>query len=148
MDNKHLVWELCRIAREHRKIVEKRVCSLGIHPSQHHFLMYISEHTACTQNSIAVAMGVSAATVAVSLKKLESGGYIERKSSPGDGRSNRLELTLKGVDVVEQSKLLFDEVDQKMFETFTKEEQEQLHGYMERILSNLKTMESEENGFA
>lgn len=148
MEKKHLVWELCRIAREHRKTVEKRVCSLGIHPSQHHFLMYISEHTACTQSSLAEAMGVSAATVAVSLKKLESGGYIARESSPGDGRSNRLELTSKGMDVVEQSKLLFDEVDQKMFETFTQEEQEQLHCYMERILSNLKTMESEENGFA
>lgn len=148
MNNKHLVWELCRIAREHRKIVEKRVCSLGIHPSQHHFLMYISEHTACTQSSIAEAMGVSAATVAVSLKKLESGGYIERKSSPGDGRSNRLELTSKGTDVVEQSKLLFDEVDREMFETFTKEEQQQLHELMERILINLKTMEREENGLA
>lgn len=144
MDKKHLVWEVCRIAREHRKVVEKRVCSLGIHPSQHHFLMYISEHAACTQNSIAEAMGVSAATVAVTLKKLEGGGYIEKKISPGDGRSNRLALTAKGEEVVEQSKLLFDEVDRKMFEAVTEEEQEQLHFSMEKIIHNLKKMESED----
>ena len=141
MDKKHLVWGICRIAREHRKAVEKRVCSLGIHPSQHHFLMYISGNRACTQNSIAEAMQVSAATVAVSLKKLEKGGYIEKQISPEDGRSNLIVLTKKGEDVVVQSKLLFEEVDRNMFESFTEEEQKQLHEYMERIINNLKRLE-------
>ena len=100
MDKKHIVWEICRIAREHRKLVEKRICSLGIHPSQHHFLMYLSRHGACSQNSIAEAMEVSASTVAVSLKKLEKGGYIEKQSSPEDCRSNRIVLTQKGEEVV------------------------------------------------
>ena len=121
--------------------MEKRVCSLGIHPSQHHFLMYISVHGACTQSSIAEAMEISAATVAVSLKKLEKGGYIEKQFCPEDGRSNRIILTPKGEDVVEQSKAMFDEVDQRMFEAVTEEEQLLLHRYMEQIITNLKNME-------
>ncbi len=143
MDKKHLVWEICRIAREHRKIVEKRICSLGIHPSQHLFLMYLSKHGACTQNSIAEAMEVSASTVAVSLKKLEKGGYIEKQSSPADCRSNRIVLTTKGEEVVRQSKCLFEEVDRQMFESVTEEQQEQLHGYMDQILKNLRGVEEE-----
>ena len=53
MESKYLVWEMIKIAREHRKLVEKGISSLGIHPSQHHFLMYLSRNGPSTQNSIA-----------------------------------------------------------------------------------------------
>lgn len=141
MDKKGLVWDIIKIAREHRKTVEKRICSLGIHPSQHHFLMHIAKQGACTQNHIAEAMEVSAAAVAVSLKKLEKGGYIEKRTSLEDGRSNVIVLTAKGEDVVEKSRLMFEDVDEKMFNSLTEEQQMQLHAYMEQIIKNLKTME-------
>lgn len=141
MEKKYLVWDIIKIAREHRKTVERRICSLGIHPSQHHLLMYIAKNDACTQNSIAEAMEVSAATVAVSIKKLEKGGYIEKKTSCQDGRSNQIALTAKGEDVVEQSRRLFEDVDNKMFSSLTEEEQEQLHELMQQIINNLKSME-------
>ncbi len=144
MDKKDLVWDIIKIAREHRKTVEKRICSLGIHPSQHHFLMYIAKNGACTQNSIAEAMEVSAATVAVSLKKLEKGGYIEKRISQSDGRSNLIALTRKGEAVVEQSREMFEKVDNEMFASITEEEQQLLHNLMERIVNNLKTMEDRE----
>lgn len=141
MEKKYLVWDIIKIAREHRKTVEKRICSLGIHPSQHHFLMHLSMNGACTQNQIAEAAGVSAAAVAVSLKKLEKGGYIEKRISESDGRSNLIALTAKGEEVVQQSKLMFEEVDRGMFEALTEEQQNQLHEYMEQIINNLKIME-------
>lgn len=143
MDKKDLVWGIIKIAREHRKTVEKRICSLGIHPSQHHFLMYIARNGVCTQNSIAEAMEISAAAVAVSLKKLEKGGYVEKRSSQSDGRSNWIALTEKGEDVVKQSTHMFEQVDKKMFESLTEEEQQALHEIMERIIDNLKSMEEE-----
>ena len=141
MEKKYLVWDIIKIAREHRKTVEKKICSLGIHPSQHHVLMHVAMNGACTQNQIAEAVGVSAAAMAVSLKKLEKGGYIEKRISESDGRSNLIALTVKGEEVVQQSKLMFDEVDQKMFEDLTEEQQNQLHEFMEQIINNLKTME-------
>lgn len=144
MDKKELVWDIIKIAREHRKTVEKRICSLGIHPSQHHFLMYIAKNGACTQNSIAEAMEVSAATVAVSLKKLEKGGYIEKRISQSDGRSNLIALTRKGEAVVEQSGEMFEWVDKEMFTSITEEEQYMLHNLLERVVNNLKTMEDRE----
>ncbi|MBR6643371.1 MAG: MarR family transcriptional regulator [Lachnospiraceae bacterium] len=141
MEKKYLVWGIIKIAREHRKIVEKRISDLGIHPSQHHFLMHIAKNGACTQNSIAEAMEISAATVAVSLKKLEKGGYIEKQTSPEDGRSNRIALTVKGEEVVERSKFLFEEVDAEMFSSLTEEQQEQFHGFLEQVINNLKLLE-------
>ena len=141
MDKKYLVWDIIKIAREHRKTVEKRICSLGIHPSQHHFLMHIAKYGACTQNHIAEAMEVSAATVAVSLKKLEKGGYIEKRISESDGRSNLIALTVKGEEVVQKSCRMFEEVYEKMFDTLTEEQQKQFHEYMEQVINNLQAME-------
>ena len=141
MDKKSLVWGIIKIAREHRKTVEKRICSLGIHPSQHHVLVHLAVTGACTQNQIAEALEVSAAAMAVSLKKLEKGGYIEKKTSSEDCRSNVIVLTAKGEDVVEKSRRMFEEVDEKMFDALTEEQQKQFYECMEQIINNLKTME-------
>ena len=141
MDNKHLVWGIVRVGRGHRKIIEREITNLGIHPSQHHILMYLARNGASTQCSIAQAMEVSAATIAVSLKKLEKGKYIEKKSSPEDCRANFISLTEKGEEVVDLSQRLFEQTDEKMFQELTEEEKEQFHGYLERIIQNLRTLE-------
>ena len=137
MDNKYLVCDIMKINREHRKMIERRISSLGIHPSQHHLLMHISRTGPSTQNSIAEAMGVSASAIAVSLKKLEKGSYIEKRTSPSDGRSNLILLTKKGEDVVLQSQRLFEEADELMFLGFLEEEKEQLQWLLERIITNV-----------
>ena len=137
MDNKYLVRDIMKINREHRKMIERRISSLGIHPSQHHLLMHISRTGPSTQNSIAEAMGVSASAIAVSLKKLEKGNYIEKRTSPSDSRSNLILLTKKGEDVVLQSKILFDATDELMFQGFLEEEKEQLQLLLERMIQNV-----------
>ena len=147
MDNKCLVGDIMKINREHRKMIERRISSLGIHPSQHHLLMHISRKGPSIQTSIAEAMGVSASTIAVSLKKLEKGNYIEKRISPNDSRSNLIMLTKKGEDVVLQSQILFDEADELMFQGISEEGKEQLYCFMESIINNLLSVnEQESNG--
>ena len=141
MDNKHLVWEIIRIGRGHRRLIETEIAELGIHPSQHHFLMYLAKNGPSTQCSIAQAMEVSAATVAVSLKKLEKGKYIEKKGSTEDNRVNFISLTEKGEEVVRKSQELFEQTDDALFQNLTEKEKEQFHGILERIIQNIKTME-------
>ncbi len=144
MDNKCLVGDIMKINREHRKMIERRISSLGIHPSQHHLLMHISRKGPSTQNSIAEAMGVSASAIAVSLKKLEKGNYIEKRTSPSDSRSNLILLTKKGEEVVLQSQILFDEADELMFSGFLEEEKEQLYLWMERMIKNVTSVNDQE----
>ena len=141
MRNKHLVWEIVRVGRGHRKIIEREITNLGIHPSQHHILMYLAKQGASTQSSIAQAMEVSAATIAVSLKKLEKGKYIKKKSSSEDSRVNFISLTEKGEEVVNLSQRLFEQTDEAMFRGLTEDEKEQIHGYLERIIQNLRVLE-------
>ena len=141
MDNKHIIWEIKCVNKEHRKAIERQIDGLGIHPSQHHVLMYLSCHGPSTQSSIATAMGVSAATIAVSLKKLEKGEYIEKKMDPSDNRFNRIVLTKRGEEVVAKSEQIFQETDKTIFSGFTESEKEQLHFLLKRMLENMKKME-------
>ncbi|MGN0505814.1 MAG: MarR family winged helix-turn-helix transcriptional regulator, partial [Lachnospiraceae bacterium] len=90
-----------------------------------------------TQNDIAAAMEVSPATIAVSLKKLERGGYIEKRMDSADNRFNRIVLTPKGEDVVAKSKQLFDAIDGRLLSGFSEEDKERLSGYLDRLLQNL-----------
>ena len=75
-----------------------------------------------SQNDIAKIMDVSAATIAVSLKKLEKGGYITREMVEADNRLNKLSMTAKGNKIVKQSKEIFALVDDRIFTGFTEEE--------------------------
>lgn len=138
MENRKLLWKIMKVNREHRKIVEREIASLGIHPSQHHLLMHLARNGQSTQSSIAAAMEVSPSTIAVSLKKLEKGGYIEKRTDSADNRFNRIVLTKKGEEVVSKSKQLFDEADERLFGGFSEEEKESLDEYLSRILHSME----------
>jgi MarR family. len=106
----------------------------GVYHSQHRLLMVISHNPDASQNDIAKSMDISAAAVAVSLKKLEKRGYIKREMVKEDNRLNKIIITEKGNKVVEQSKQIFDYADQKVFEGLTEEEKHTLSGLLKNLM--------------
>lgn len=88
-------------------------------------------------------MDVSTATVAVSLKKLQKGGYIDKIVDQEDNRLNKIVITDKGNKVVDQSKQILDSIDQKIFSGFTEEEVYTLYTLFQKLNRNLTIMEAE-----
>lgn len=127
------------VGRLHRAILERWLLGTGVYRSQHQLLMYISAHPNASQKEIAGLLQVSTATVAVSLKKLEQGGYIHRAVDKEDNRFNQICITDKGRTLIEGSIRHFEKVEQVMFSGFTREEEEILKGYLERMEQNLMT---------
>lgn len=80
---------------------------------------------------------VSTATVAVSLKKLENGGYIRRVVDKDDNRYNQICITEKGKAIVDGSILFFQKLETQMYGGFEPEELEVLQGFLDRIRHNL-----------
>lgn len=134
-------WELLEVFRYvgclHRTALERQLNKTGVFRSQHQLLMYISHCPNASQKEIAQWAHVSAATVAVSLKKLENGGYIRRMVDEEDNRYNQICITEKGRAVVEDSIRYFQEVEQQMFAGFTPEDEAALKAYLERLRDNL-----------
>lgn len=110
---------------------------------QHKMIMCISDNKFYSQKDIASHMGISTATVAVSLKKLEKGGYIEKVVDENDNRLNKIILTEKAKAIVDYSKKAFEDINDAMLSGFTEEEKENLNKYLERMETNLKTIKEE-----
>lgn len=126
-----------RVDRYLRRYIEMKVSDTGVYRSQHQLLMWLGKHPGCSQTQIAQALDISTAAVTTSLQKLEKGGYITRKMNREDNRANHLEITPKGMAVIEQSIGIFREIDDHMYEGFSRTELHQLQAYYERILQNL-----------
>ena len=129
------------INRMHRATVDMRMSATGIHRSQHMILMYLYKNNEkISQKDIAKHFEISAAAVAVSLKKLEAGGYIERNCSKNDNRYNEIQITDKGKDIVDFSHSLFEEIDTQTFDGINEQEKQTLVNLLDKIRSNLKNM--------
>lgn len=133
-----LIDKYLRVAKHHRALMERRLSDTGVYRSQHRILMFISDNPNISQKELARMTEVSTATIAVSLKKLEKGGYIKRLVDEKDNRCNQICITEKGKAVIEESHQIFWEVDRAMFEGFSKEECRMLEGFLDRIYDNLK----------
>jgi DNA-binding MarR family transcriptional regulator len=121
----------------HRCILEMRLKKTGVYRSQHQILMILSDHTNVSQKELAERLYVSTATIAVTVKKLEKGGYITRLMNQNDNRMNKLCLTEKGRHMVELSREYFMNVEEWMFHDFSKEELAAMEQFMNRIYNNL-----------
>lgn len=126
-----------------RRCIGKKLRTLDeeIYRSQHRLLMHLGENPNCSQNELAARLGISPAAVAVSLNKLEKGGYIVRETNLDDHRSNRVSITDRGNQVISRSIQLFDEVEYGMFEGFETEEMEQFYEFLQRAYQNLSKMQ-------
>jgi len=141
ISNKEIIHQLVSFVVKHRKIMQYYLDKTGVYQAQHRLLMAISCNRNASQKDIARLMDVSAATIAVSLKKLEKGGYINKIMDEGDNRFNQITITEKGNKVVEQSKQIFETADRKLFEGFTDEEKSTLSFLLKKLDANLVKME-------
>ena len=126
--------KMLRVSRLHRMVCERDISQMGIHHSQHHLLVYIAkEGEISSQKEIAERFGVTPAAVARSLKSLEIEGLVERTTFEGDSRFNRIKITDKGKEIIENSYKIFEEIDNNIFEDFTIDEINQFNGFLDRM---------------
>ena len=140
-DSPHMraVGLLLRVMRRHHALVERRISDLGIHHSQHRMLMTLARRQEDTpsQRELAERLGISAAAVTATLKRLEKEEYITRSMTDEDNRKNEIRITDKGLSKVIEGRSVFESSDRTMFEGFTPEEMATFISYMERIGRNL-----------
>lgn len=139
MDHR-LVMEFMRAGKAHRNLLEHHLNRGGLYRSQHQVLMCIWMNQGASQKEIARIHNVSTATIAVTLKKLEQGGYIERLVNKDDNRFNKIGLTEKGKREAESSHIFFSRVEDDMFQNFSAEEKEEFYRSITKLSENLERM--------
>lgn len=128
-----------RIDRGHKKLCEKRFEELGLHRGQHIMLMTLGRFDApIAQKTLAGALGVSEAATAMGLKRLLKRGYIEKTTSPLDGRYHEVQISESGREVIERSRQIFDEIDDLLIRGIRDEELSAFTKTLKKLYDNLE----------
>lgn len=134
---KDLIGRFYKLDILRRACIQEATADIGLYFGQLPILEYVIEHDQCTQKEIADAIHVTPASVAISTKRMQKAGLLEKTVSNNNLRCNRLTVTLKGRELSRQYRSKFDEVDQKMFASFAESELEQFGGYLDRLIMNI-----------
>ena len=133
-----IMGKLMAIMRDHKSTIDSYVNETKLHKSQHRLLMVLSRmEKNISQRDLAEMLNITPAAVAVTLKKMEKMGLVQRMVSEQDNRYTQVVLTDKGKKIVKESRKIFQYVDEKMFAGFSEEELEVFEEYLNRIKENL-----------
>ena len=125
-----------KLSALHRYHIHTALSKHGVFPGQPP-LLAVLEESDCTQKELSEKLKVSAATVAVSVKRLQKSGFVEKLSDSEDLRCNRIRISEKGKKISELCHSECDRIDKMMFEGFSDEERRQYADFLKRISDNL-----------
>lgn len=130
-------YQLVRAAKAHRQRLGPVLEELGLHVGQELVLVALADSDGLHQSALAERLGVEPPTVTKTLRKLEDSGLVERFDDPDDGRAQRVVLTDRGDDLVEDVVAGWTSVEEPMVAGFTDEERLLLRRMLLSLRENL-----------
>lgn len=121
---------------------------MSIHPKQGPIMGILLKNEGLSQADLVRELGVTAATVAVSISRLERLGYVRRERNEKNQRANVLSLTDEGRAEARKLETVLMEVRDAALKGFDDAELDQIMAYCGRMTRNLRTryQQGEEKG--
>jgi DNA-binding MarR family transcriptional regulator len=116
---------------------EERARSLGLTLPQCRVLVQLSKQEGVSQAELAGLVDLEPMTLVRVLDRMETDGWLERRSDPSDRRARCLYLTSAGRPLVAEVWNLVDLTRAECVAGLTPRQTEQFIGYMETIHANL-----------
>jgi DNA-binding MarR family transcriptional regulator len=132
-----VVTQLATAARLARTALSARLIELGLYAGQDRILLALQEEEGVTPGRLAARLGVRAPTIAKAVGRLQEQGFVERRSSPGDGRQTRIHLTGNGRGVLEAIGAAVEETGRRALAGFDRKERKRLRKFLGRLEANL-----------
>lgn len=122
-----------------RNLTHKKIAQYGceLQRGQLPVLEVIVKHPGITQAEAASMLMVTPASIALSTKRLQKSGFIEKTTDPENRRCNLLKATPSGEQATKDACRCFDEVDAVSFAGFTDEELNAYRTMTQRMIRNL-----------
>ncbi len=138
MRDESLGFLLGRALRLHQHRTYQRLGERGPHPGQAPLLFALWHRDGQVQKDLATKLQLSSATVAVSLRRLEQAGLVERRRDPEDHRISRVYVTEAGWRLRDEVEAAIAATDAEALAGFSPEEQRLLRQLLDRLVANLK----------
>lgn len=113
---------------------------VDMHDGQPAILTYIYLHPNCTQYEVARYLGLSRATIGVSVKRMVKSGWIRVKDSDKDKRATCLNITKQGTRCLVKSDMIMNNLVTRKYEGFSIEELNAYMKYLKMVKKNLIKM--------
>ena len=110
--------------------MQRTLRKYGLYPGQPQLLLCIRAMEKPTQNEIASKMNLSRASVGVSLRRLEQGGFVKRVRDKKDTRCIRIALTQKGEEYAHWCELDLEMIYSTMLENMNEDEKKDTLSYV------------------
>jgi DNA-binding MarR family transcriptional regulator len=129
-----------QVRRAHLAVLRdfgQRLAEVDIVPRHIGLLVFVQLNPGAAQGRIAAAIELDRSTIVPIINRLEEGGFLERRASKEDARSNGLWLTRKGARILDQLHALGDARDEAMLDGFSVSERRALLKLIKRLIANL-----------
>ena len=137
-DNESLEYLLGQVIRMHHYRTLELLNQFNLYPGQPRILFMLIRQDGRTQKEIADASGVKAATITVTLRRMEKAGLIERRPDSADLRATRVFITPKGVEFAQKAHTISDQLSEACFTGFNDAEKALMRRFLIQMRDNLK----------
>lgn len=129
--------ELLKLNALRRIATTRAAGEAGLHMGQLRVLEFIGHHRGCTQKDIADALQVTPASIALSTKRLQKAGLVEKQVDETNLRCNMLYVTPKAEEISRICRDKFDAIDAVMFQGLSDDELDWFDTLMTRMIENM-----------
>ncbi|GAA4684670.1 MarR family winged helix-turn-helix transcriptional regulator [Frondihabitans cladoniiphilus] len=125
------------LARSHRAVADGLLTPLGMHASQEILLMRLFGTEGLSQKDLAAAVRLDASTVARSVQRLETLGYVTRAPSPDDGRVQLVALTEAGRGVHSRTRDAWAALEERTTQSLSADEAAAFRALAAKVVAGL-----------
>lgn len=136
MDYKNIVRRFEKLHLFRRILLQKSL-DYPLYPGQLHLLEFVDKHPGCTQAEVAENLMISPASVALSTKRMEKSGLLEKLTDSENLRCKRLYVTDMGRSLSIRCRETMDGMDRIMFQGLTADDMNRLTDTLDKLLKNL-----------
>lgn len=122
----------------HKETMRRFFQNCGLFNGHPHALFFLRRTPGLTQRELAKKLNIAAATVAVSVRRMEMAGLVRRERDEQDGRVMHLYLTEWGCEIDDRCRKGKDFLIQTLYRNMTEEEQQTLYALLQKMTLNLE----------
>lgn len=136
---KAVIGRLQGAARQARTALASRLLQHGFYAGQDQIMLALSGGEGQTPGSLAQKLGVRPPTITKTINRLQSQGFVERRSSEADSRQAHVFLTDTGRDAIKAIEKSLKRTEKQALKGIDKKDQKALARMLARIEANLSS---------
>ncbi|MTI31792.1 MarR family winged helix-turn-helix transcriptional regulator [Xanthovirga aplysinae] len=129
---------IARVYHNMVKMVNEMMCDVELQSGQITYLSNLNKFPGINLMQLGEKAMVNKPTVTKNIKILEKVGIVRKERDPNDLRNCKLYLTDYGLQVEKKLQVVLKELNERLMDGFSEEEQDVLRDFLERLKENTK----------